>query len=59
MTKEEIVLDALEIQRQAIRMGSYWDIEACIGSVLEKNGLEIDTEEVLDTYRDIRVSKLN
>lgn len=58
MSKEEIVLDALEIQRQAIRMGSYWDIEACIGSVLEKNGLEIAIEEIVDVYRDIRVSNL-
>ena len=58
MNKEEIVLDALEIQRQAIMMGSYWSIEACIDSVLEKNGLEISTEEIMDVYRDIRVSNL-
>jgi len=58
MSKEEIVLDALEIQRQAIMMGSYWAIEACIGSVLEKNVLEISTEEIMDVYRDIRVSNL-
>jgi hypothetical protein len=59
MTKEEIVLDALKIQRQSISTGTYRDIETCIKSVLESNALEIDTEEVLDTYRDIRVSKLN
>ena len=58
MSKEEIVLDALEIQRQSIMMGSYWAIEACIRSVLEKNGLEISTEEIMDVYRDIRVSNL-
>jgi len=58
MSKEEIVLDALEIQRQSIMMGSYWAIEACIGSVLEKNGLEISAEEIMDVYRDIRVSNL-
>jgi hypothetical protein len=58
MSKEEIVSDALEIQRQFVMMGSYWSIEACIDSVLEKNGLEISTEEIMDVYRDIRVSNL-
>jgi hypothetical protein len=58
MSKEEIVSDALEIRRQALACGSYWSIEACIDSVLEKNGLEISTEEIMDVYRDIRVSNL-
>jgi hypothetical protein len=59
MTNRRIIEEALEIQRQYILMGTYWDIKTCIESVIEHNGLSKDPLEVFEIYKEIRVANLN
>jgi hypothetical protein len=59
MTNHQIIKDALEIQRQYILMGTYWDIKTCIESVIEHNGLDVDPLEVFEAYQEMRVANLN
>lgn len=59
MTNHQIIKDALEIQSQAIMMGTYWDIKTCIESVIEHNGLDVDPLEVFEIYKEMRVANLN
>jgi hypothetical protein len=59
MTNHQIIKDALEIQRQAILMGTYWGIKTCIESVIEHNGLNVDPLEVFEIYKEMRVANLS
>ena len=58
MTKEQILSDALEIRRQFSSTGSYWSLEACIESVIEKKRLQIQVDDVMELY-ELRILKLN
>jgi hypothetical protein len=58
MTKEQILSDALAIRRQFSFTGSYWNLEACIESVIEHNRLKVRVDDVMELY-ELRVLKLN
>lgn len=59
MTKEQILSDALEIRRQALDCGTYWDLETCIESVMEHNSIShFKVEEIIDLY-ELRILKLS